>query len=67
MFAGVASARVLSDAERPLLEKSSSQADEHKDTHTVTTLLKYSAADTPLLLCAFAAGNFSHAYAHPGF
>lgn len=44
----------LSDAEQPLLEKS---GERQTDSQTVRKLLQYSAADTPLLLFAFAAGE----------
>lgn len=47
----------LTDAEQPLLEKdSSSAASLPQDPQTVRMLLRFSAADSVLLLFAFAAG-----------
>ena len=44
------------DLEQPLLEKAGEDAGRRGDSKTLVTLLRYSAADTPLLLVAFTAG-----------
>ena len=50
--------RAMGDAEQPLVEKGREQESEEPDPHTILALLRYSAADTPLLLVAFTAGDY---------
>jgi len=53
----LAKKRRSDDLEQPLLEKAGEGSSGRSDSQTLMMLLRYSAADTPLLLVAFSAGK----------